>query len=60
MIDKKCINCIWHDQCHEDEVCDSYEPASIEEQEVIDAEEYARDLFMRHEYYQEQIDEQRN
>lgn len=57
---KNCKNCIWFDQCYEDEACDSYEPMSIEEQEAVDAEGYERELLMRHEHYQEQIDEQRN
>ena len=58
MIDRKCKNCIWFDQCHEDEACDSYEPASLEEQEEIDAAEYEADLRMRHEHYQSQVSEQ--
>lgn len=55
---KKCENCIWFDQCHENEVCDSYEPASLEEQEAMDIEVYEEDLRMRHEYYMEQVEEQ--
>ena len=55
---KKCENCIWFDQCHEDETCDSYEPASLEEQEVIDIEAYEEDLRTRHEFYMEQVEEQ--
>ena len=55
---KKCENCIWFDQCHEDEVCDSYEPASFEEQEAMDIEAYEEDLRMRHELYMEQVEEQ--
>lgn len=55
---KKCENCIWFDQCHEDEVCDSYEPASLEEQEAMDIEAYEEDLRMRHEHYMEQVEEQ--
>lgn len=55
---RKCKNCIWFDQCHEDEVCDDFEPASLEEQEAMSIEEYEADLRMRNEYYQEQISEQ--
>ena len=55
---KKCENCIWFDQCHEDEVCDSYEPASLEEQEAMEFEAYEEDLRMRHELYMEQVEEQ--
>ena len=55
---KNCKNCIWFDQCHEDEVCDSYEPASLEEQEAMDIEAYEEDLRMRHEYYMEQVEGQ--
>ena len=55
---KKCENCIWFDQCHEDEVCDSYEPASLEEQEAMDIEAYEEDLRMRHKLYMEQVEEQ--
>ena len=55
---KKCENCSWFDQCHEDEVCDSYEPASLEEQEVMEIEAYEKDLCMRHEMYMEQVEEQ--
>ena len=55
---KNCKNCIWFDQCHEDEACDNYEPASLEEREDMDSTEYARDLRMRHEMYQEQVVEQ--
>lgn len=55
---KKCENCIWFDQCHEDEVCDSYEPASLEEQEAMDIDAYEEGLRMRHELYMEQVEEQ--
>lgn len=55
---KNCKNCIWFDQCHEDEVCDSYEPASLEEQEAMDIEAYEEDLRMRHKLYMEQVEEQ--
>lgn len=55
---KNCKNCIWFDQCHEDEVCDSYEPASLEEQEAMGIEAYEEDLRMRHELYMEQVEEQ--
>lgn len=55
---KNCKNCIWFDQCHEDEACDSYEPVSLEEQDAMDAAEYEKDLRERHEIYQEQIAEQ--
>ena len=55
---KNCKNCIWFDQCHEDEACDSYEPASLEEQEAMDIEVYEEDLRMRHAYYMEQVAEQ--
>lgn len=55
---KNCKNCIWFDQCHEDEVCDSYEPASLEEQEATEIEAYEEDLHMRHELYMEQVAEQ--
>lgn len=55
---RKCENCIWFDQCHEDEVCDSYEPTSLEEQEVMEIESYEEDLRMRHEFYMEQVAEQ--
>lgn len=55
---KKCENCIWFDQCHEGEVCDSYEPASLEEQEAMEIEAYEKDLRMRHELYMEQVEEQ--
>lgn len=55
---KNCKNCIWFDQCREDKACDSYEPASLEEQEAMDAAEYEKDLRERHELYQEQIAEQ--
>lgn len=55
---RKCENCIWFDQCHEDEACDNYEPASLEEQEAIDIEAYDKDLHMRHALYMEQVAEQ--
>lgn len=55
---RKCENCIWFDQCHEDEACDSYEPASFEEQEDMEIEAYEKDLRMRHELYTEQVEEQ--
>ena len=55
---KKCENCIWFDQCHEDEVCDSYEPVSLEEQEAMEIEAYEKDLRMRHKLYMEQVKEQ--
>lgn len=54
----KCENCIWFDQCHENEACDNYEPASLEEQETIDTEAYEEDLLMRHELYMEQVSKQ--
>lgn len=54
-MNKKCENCIWFDQCHEDEACENYEPASIDEQEAMEIAEYAADLQMRHELYQEQV-----
>lgn len=55
---KKCENCIWFDRCHEDEVCDSYDPASLEELEAMDIEAYEKDLHMRHELYMERVEEQ--
>lgn len=55
---RKCENCIWFDRCREDEACDSYEPASLEGQEVIDRETYEEDLRTRHELYMEQVAEQ--
>lgn len=55
---RKCENCIWFNQCHEDEVCEDYFPASTEEQEAAEIEEYEADLYMRHELYQEQVAEQ--
>ena len=55
---KNCKNCIWFDQCHEDEVCNSYEPASLEEQEAMEIEAYKEDLHMHHELYMEQVAEQ--
>ena len=55
---KKCENCIWFDQCHEDEACEYYDPASTEEQEAMQIAEYNADLLMRHELYEEQIAEQ--
>lgn len=55
---RKCENCIWVDQCHEDEACDYYEPASLEEQESIDIESYEEDIHMRHRLYMEQTTEQ--
>lgn len=58
MTNKKCENCIWFDQCHEDEACDSYEPASLEEQEVMELEAHEEDLRMRHKFYMEQVSEQ--
>lgn len=57
-MDRKCLNCIWHDRCHEDEACESYEPLSLEEQEDAEAEAYNEDLRMRHEFYLEQVAEQ--
>ena len=51
-------NCIWFDQCHEDEACESYDPVSFEEQEAMDIEAYEEDLRMRHEIYMEQVKEQ--
>lgn len=56
--ERKCEDCIWFDQCHEDEVCDCYDPSSNEEQETSLLNTYEADLNMRHELYQEQIDEQ--
>ena len=55
---KKCENCIWCDQCHEDEVCENYDPASIDEQEAMEIAEYEADLHIRYELYQELIAEQ--
>ena len=55
-MNRKCENCIWFDKCHEAEACD--DPASFEEQEAIDIEEYEDDLHMRHEVYMEQVAEQ--
>lgn len=55
---KKCENCIWFDQCHEDEVCDDYTPASAEEEEAMEIKAYKEDLRMRHEIYSQQVAEQ--
>ena len=55
---RQCENCIWFDQCHEDEACDCYEPASIDEQEAIEIAEYEADLHIRYDIYQELIVEQ--
>lgn len=55
---RKCENCIWFDQCHEGEVCDNYEPISLEEQEVLDIKAYEEDLHIRHELYMKQVEEQ--
>ena len=54
----KCEGCIWFGRCHEDGDCESYDPVSTEEQEVIEALEYESELRMRHELYREQIAEQ--
>lgn len=54
----KCENCIWFDQCHEEEACDYYSPVSFDEQEATDIEEYEKDLRVRHEIYMEQVYEQ--
>ena len=51
-------NCIWFDQCHEDEVCEGYEPASLDEQEAIDIEAYQQDIDERHKVYSLQVEEQ--
>ena len=55
---KKCESCIWYDKCHEEEACEYYEPTSTEEQELAEKAEYEEDLRMRHELYQEQVEEQ--
>lgn len=58
MMDRKCENCIWSDKCHEEEACDGYEPAFLEEQEDIDVAAYNADIRMRYEYYQAIVTEQ--
>lgn len=55
---RMCKNCIWFEQCHEDEVCSDFEPLSLEEQEFMSVAEYEADLIIRHNYYQVQVSEQ--
>lgn len=54
----ECKRCIWYDLCAEDGVCDSYEPASFEEQETVEVMAYEEDLHARHELYISQVSEQ--
>ena len=53
----KCENCIWCDQCAQNEVCADFTPLSFTEAD-IHSEEYEADLRDRVECYQELIDEQ--
>lgn len=55
---KNCQDCIWFDQCCENEACDNYEGASADEQVSMDVMEYEEDLRVRHNLYQRQIAEQ--
>lgn len=54
----KCENCIWFDQCHENEICDNYTPASTEELEDMDMSDYNGELRIRNSLYQRQVNEQ--
>ena len=55
---RKCENCIWVDQCAQEVACEDYCPASQDELEEIQCDEFNSDLKDRHEYYHEQIEEQ--
>lgn len=47
----KCKNCIWNDQCGQDEACEYYDDGSSVSQQDIVA--YKKDLLMRAEAYEE-------
>lgn len=51
-----CRQCIWFDVCPEREVCEDF--TSEAEDEILAELEYDVDLFLRHEEYQQQVDEQ--
>ena len=58
MMSKECKNCIWFDKCGQEDVCESYEPSSTEEEESANAAAYEDDLKNRHTLYKRQIFEQ--
>ena len=53
---KSCENCIWREQCAQEVACKYFE--AEEDRELEDVAEYGRDLLMRAQLYQEQVDEQ--
>ena len=55
---KKCKNCIWFDQCGQENACEDYTPVSEAEYDAIQAGEYDSDLSLRHNIFMEQIEEQ--
>lgn len=51
-----CRQCIWFDVCPDREVCEDF---TNEDEEDLSARiEYAVNLYVRHEEYQQQVDEQ--
>lgn len=57
---RSCRNCIWFEQCHEDEACDCYDPVVLNEQDEADVADYEAELEVRFKTYQRQISEYNN
>lgn len=52
---RKCEDCIWFEQCGQEEICECYTPESMEEDDINN---YNEDLMMREDVYAEHLDEQ--
>lgn len=56
-----CIDCIWHDQCESDEVCDLFDPGRLPTDEEIELQiEIGREQYRSefHQYVKEYEDGQ--
>jgi hypothetical protein len=54
----KCKNCIWFDQCGQENACEDYTPVSEAEYDDMQAKEYNSDLSLRHDICTKLIEEQ--
>ena len=55
---RECKNCIWFDQCGQNDICEDYDPCDMTETEQENIQTYINDLDERHSLYMEQIKEQ--
>jgi hypothetical protein len=51
---------MWFEQCHEDEVCDYYDPVELNDHDEADVADYETELEVRFKTYQRQIAEYNN